>query len=576
MLSSKSVPKPRVLMSCLLAVIVFLTGFVLPNANVQAQSAPPQTIGDNTSLLLGQSGSSYVMPEVEGFNYNKLDLNSLYVLVRQISPYGRIDYLNSSGDKKVNLGALAQLMTYYVCAEYFHAKGIGLFDNMKITDEDMTRATELGGVLSGFVPGDEARVVDFLHAMLLAGGTEATFALVREAGSTEKAFVHRMNTAAEELGMKNTHFIDPAGIVSKGAYSTLDDMAILMEKLLQDKDFVFVMERREHYTPALASNPYGLYFEPVMSEYARSRQLNIDAINGGKTGASDDGYHFASFHKEGGSTYIILTSKAKEAGQGLADHVSILEKMAEIPFDYPLIAPGAVVEELPVLPAGGAQDSPVRQKVRAADGYQLTLPLLADLARYSFRYNGPETLTYPLTPGKEIGSYDILDGGSDSVYNEKLSLPKDPQALAGALATTAAATTTPTTSVKPAATTLAATAKAAGQTTPSGKATENKGTVQPAQKAAKPQEQGRAKISPLPIILLLALLAAAVLYVLYRRKRAADRRRRMARLQKLSESYAYRSKDAPDVEAMLETARRKREALLREEKERGHSDRHHE
>ena len=44
-------------------------------------------------------------------------------------------------------------------------------------------------------------------------------------------FVRYMNQVGKELNMKNTYFVNPHGLDSKEAYSTVEDLAILTKSI---------------------------------------------------------------------------------------------------------------------------------------------------------------------------------------------------------------------------------------------------------------------------------------------------------------------------------------------------------
>ena len=76
----------------------------------------------------------------------------------------------------------------------------------------LTRADEVGGARLRVAVGGVYRRIDLLHAALMGSANNAINALARSTGLTRKQFVARMNAKAQELGMTDTHFVDPSGI----------------------------------------------------------------------------------------------------------------------------------------------------------------------------------------------------------------------------------------------------------------------------------------------------------------------------------------------------------------------------
>ena len=73
-------------------------------------------------------------------------------------------------------------------------------------------------------PGETMTMRDLLYAMMIRSGNDAAnAAAVLCAGSTE-AFMKKMNEKAAELGMENSHFVNPHGYAAEGHYTTARDL----------------------------------------------------------------------------------------------------------------------------------------------------------------------------------------------------------------------------------------------------------------------------------------------------------------------------------------------------------------
>lgn len=79
----------------------------------------------------------------------------------------------------------------------------------------------------GLVHGDQYQVKDLLGALLVGSANDAAEVFANNFPDGVDGFVWGMNQKAVELGMKNTHFINPIGYDSPDQYSTARDLAIL-------------------------------------------------------------------------------------------------------------------------------------------------------------------------------------------------------------------------------------------------------------------------------------------------------------------------------------------------------------
>jgi len=117
---------------------------------------------------------------------------------------------------------------------------------------------------------------DLLHLLLIASDNAAARALARISPYGSQGFIVRMNEKAAELGLTNTHYADPSGLLSENV-STAYDMARLITHVASDSRIAQIMQKQHH------------------SVHAGRRTINIHSTNqlvmngdvdvlGGKTG----------------------------------------------------------------------------------------------------------------------------------------------------------------------------------------------------------------------------------------------------------------------------------------------------
>lgn len=83
----------------------------------------------------------------------------------------------------------------------------------------------------GLSYGEQVPVGDILYGLLLDSGNDAAEALADGLPGGRSAFLQRMNEKAAGLGLKNTHFVDVAGLDDNN-YTTPYDMAVLADAAL--------------------------------------------------------------------------------------------------------------------------------------------------------------------------------------------------------------------------------------------------------------------------------------------------------------------------------------------------------
>ncbi|MEG1869734.1 MAG: D-alanyl-D-alanine carboxypeptidase family protein [Oscillospiraceae bacterium] len=106
-----------------------------------------------------------------------------------------------------------------------------------------TSAIHVEGSSMGLTDGDIVTMRSLAYGMLLPSGNDAANAAAVRIDGITSAFVQRMNERAKEIGMDNTHFMNPSGLDAEGHYSTAYDMALLTANALDNKDFAGICSK---------------------------------------------------------------------------------------------------------------------------------------------------------------------------------------------------------------------------------------------------------------------------------------------------------------------------------------------
>lgn len=84
----------------------------------------------------------------------------------------------------------------------------------------------------------------FYAALLYSGNDDATQLAISSAG-TVRGFLRQMNDEARRLGLRDTHYTSPSGVIDKGNYSTAWDLAALTRYALRNPRFRAVVRRKQ-------------------------------------------------------------------------------------------------------------------------------------------------------------------------------------------------------------------------------------------------------------------------------------------------------------------------------------------
>jgi len=81
--------------------------------------------------------------------------------------------------------------------------------------------------LFGLKKGETYTLRDLLYGLLLVSGNDAAVAIADTIGGNLPHFVAEMNQRAQQLGLNDTHYMNPHGLLETGQYSSAHDLAIL-------------------------------------------------------------------------------------------------------------------------------------------------------------------------------------------------------------------------------------------------------------------------------------------------------------------------------------------------------------
>ncbi len=111
------------------------------------------------------------------------------------------------------------------------------------------RAVGVEGSSVYLYPGELLTVEQLLYALMLSSATDAAVALAYETAGSIEAFAALMNQKAAELGLQNTHFVNPHGLDAQGHYTTAYDLACITAYALQNEDFLRIVSTQKKVIP---------------------------------------------------------------------------------------------------------------------------------------------------------------------------------------------------------------------------------------------------------------------------------------------------------------------------------------
>lgn len=170
--------------------------------------------------------SSQVM--AENIEPPKLD-NTAYVLM----DYNTGEILaQKNADEPLPPASLTKLMTSYIIEEK-------LINGELKEDEPvvMSQNAWCGGSSEQscmyVAVNQSASALDMLKGIVIQSGNDAAVAMAEHIAGSEEAFANMMNEHAKELGMENSHFVNPTGMPAIGHEASARDLAKLAQAIIK-------------------------------------------------------------------------------------------------------------------------------------------------------------------------------------------------------------------------------------------------------------------------------------------------------------------------------------------------------
>ena len=151
-----------------------------------------------------------------------------------------------------------------------------LDQSVRVTVDGWAMAASDGSSIMGLSPGQRLSLRTLLVGLMLPSGNDAAEQLARSITESPQQFVGWMNSlATDELGLTDTHFVNPHGLDANDHYSSAYDLAQLARRAMREPTFRDIVA-----TPSIRTD--GLLLEghnPLIGVYP--------GADGVKTGTTD-------------------------------------------------------------------------------------------------------------------------------------------------------------------------------------------------------------------------------------------------------------------------------------------------
>jgi D-alanyl-D-alanine carboxypeptidase-like protein len=147
---------------------------------------------------------------------------------------------------------------------------------VRITVNGPAMAAADGSSIMGLTPGERLTLHTLLVGLLLPSGNDAAEQLAVSVAESRAQFIGWMNSVAtDELGLQDTHFVNPSGLDADGHYASAYDLAQLARRAMREDVFREIVA-----APEIRAEGYVLTgHNPLIGAYP--------GADGVKTGSTD-------------------------------------------------------------------------------------------------------------------------------------------------------------------------------------------------------------------------------------------------------------------------------------------------
>ncbi|MFJ7077686.1 D-alanyl-D-alanine carboxypeptidase [Streptomyces sp. NPDC098781] len=313
-----------------------------------------------------------------------------------------IGSFGSSGDQKpVPIASVAKVMTAYLILREHPLDSGDEGPKIKIDQaaEDQSDAGQESTV--NVTAGDKITQREALESILIASANNVARLLARWDAGSEKAFVSKMNAAAEDLGMTNTTYTDPSGL-NNTTVSTAVDQVKLAKAAMKFPGFreVAAMMSYDDYK----SENHGNWNQLVGSN-------GVVGIKTGTTTSALGNLVFAAKKEIGGETRTVIGAVVRQPDAGSGILAAALDSG-----DRLIRAAQGALEAATILKKGdvvGYVDDGLGGRTAVVAGKDVTAVGWAGLkVKLTF---APQDVPHTAKAGTQVGTLTVGDGSSGAV-----------------------------------------------------------------------------------------------------------------------------------------------------------------
>lgn len=242
--------------------------------------------------------------------------------------------------EKLYPASVTKIMVLLLAMENLESNKISLDDDVIISPN----AAGMGGSQLYMEEGEVQKVEALIRAISVRSGNDAAVALAEHIAGSEELFVDMMNNRAQELGMSNTHFVNPHGLHDDNHYTSAYDISLMSKELLK------YPQVHKWLTIWMTTVKVGKEKDSVQQMVNTNKLVKYyKGANGIKTGYTRKSmYCLAASATRGNLTLISVILGSPSITQRNADSAKLLNHGFANYDSMPMVREGQIIKNVPV------------------------------------------------------------------------------------------------------------------------------------------------------------------------------------------------------------------------------------
>ena len=306
--------------------------------------------------------------------------------------------------------SMSKLMTIYVLFDKLRNGSLSLDDTFKVSENAWRKGGAPSGGSTMFLAiGDEVKVDELLKGIIIQSGNDACIVAAENIAGDEDSFVDIMNHKAQELGLKNSHFVNVTGLPHPDHRMSVEDLAKLAQRIISEFPQFYHLFSQKEFT-----------YNNIKQGNRNPLLYSMHYADGLKTGHTEEAGFCLTASAKKGDRRIIGVMTGLASNKERSEEADKVMSWAFREYDnYNLIEKGRKIADLPVqygvnktVPLVVSQDvvktirKSLRNQVKLVASYdkpvRAPIEMGQQLGVLKIEVPGSEVMEVPLVAGQTI------------------------------------------------------------------------------------------------------------------------------------------------------------------------------